>query len=101
MFGTVKYSWHFVGISEAAMISSGFDDIPTEAETRIQVRRRRAGVTRRLVTLAGIAPVPFASSSHEHSRELLQEASDNGMYHIRYGYLWYSMIAPQFLCFLF
>ena len=68
------------------MISSGCDDIPTEAETRSQVRRRRALVTRRSVPMAGIAPVPFASSSHERSRDLLEEASDDGMYHIRSGY---------------
>ena len=86
MFGTVKYSRYFIGVSKAAMISSGCDDNPTEAETRSQVRRRRAVVTRRLVPLAGIAPVPFASSSHERSRELLEEAFDNGMYHIRCGY---------------
>ena len=68
------------------MVSSDCDDIPTEAETRSQFRRRRAVVTRRLVPLAGIAPVLFASSSHERSRELLEEAFDNGMYHIRWGY---------------
>ena len=68
------------------MVSSGCDDIPTEAATRSQVRRRRAVVTRCLVTLAGIAPLPFAKSSHERSRELLEEAFDNGMYHLRCGY---------------
>ena len=83
MLGTVQYSWCFIGISEAAMTSSDCDDIPTEAETRSQVRRRRAHGTRRLVPLAGIAPVPFASSSHERSRELMEEAFDNGMYHFR------------------
>ena len=60
------------------MILSDCDDIPTEAETRSQVRRR-AVVTRRLVPLACFAPVLFASSSHERSRELLEEAFDNGM----------------------
>ena len=85
IFGTVEYSWNFIGITEAAMISPDFDDIPTEAETRSQDRRRRAVVTRRLVPLAGIAPVPFASSSHERSRELLEEAFDNGMYHFIWG----------------
>ena len=82
----VQYSWYFIGVREAAMISSGFDDIPTAAETRSQVRRRRDVVTRRLVPLAGVAPVPFASSSHERSREPLEEAFDNGMHHISCGY---------------
>ena len=90
-----------IGISEGAMISSDCDDIPTEAETRSQCRRRRAVVTRRLFPLAGAASVPFASSSHERSRELLEEAFDIGMYHIRCASLWCSNIAPHFLCFLF
>ena len=86
MFGTVEYSWYFIGVIEAAMISSGCDEIPTEAETRSQVRRRRAVVTRRLVPLTGIARVPFASSSQQRYRELLEEAFINCMYHIGCGY---------------
>ena len=82
------------------MISSDCDDIPTEAETRSQCRRRRAVVTRRLVPLAGGDSVPFAGSSHERSRELLEEAFDVGMYHIRCAYSWCSNIAPHFLCFV-
>ena len=68
------------------MISFGCDDIPTEAETRKQFRRRRAVVTRRLVPLTGSAPVPFASGSHERSPELLDEAFDKGMYRFRCRY---------------
>ena len=74
MFGTFEYFWYFIGVSEAAMISSDCDDIPTEVETRSQCRRPSVVVTRRLIPLAGSAPVPFASSSHECSRELLEEA---------------------------
>ena len=48
-----------MSVSEAALISFGCDDIRTEAETPCQVRRRRAIVTRRVVPLAGIGPVPF------------------------------------------
>ena len=86
MFGTVEYSWYFIGVSEAATISSGWDDIPTEAETRSPVQRRRSVVTKRLVPLAGIVAVPFASSSRERRRELLEEAFDKVMYHLRCGY---------------
>ena len=86
MFETVEYSWYFIGVSEAAMISSACDYIPTEAETRSQFRRRRAVVTRRLVPLAGTAPAPFSSSIHERSQELLEEAFHNGMYHRKCGY---------------
>ena len=70
MFGTFASVWYFIGVSEAVMISSGCDDIPTEAETRSQFRRWRAVVTRRLVPLAGIARVPFAGGILESSREL-------------------------------
>ena len=82
------------------MISSDCDDIPTEAETRSQCRRRRAVVTRRLVPLAGGASMPFGGSSHERSRELLEEAFDVGLYHIRCASSWCSYIAPRFLCFV-
>ena len=68
------------------MISSDCDDVPTEAETRSQCRRRRAVVTRRLVPLAGVSSVPLGGSSHERSRELLEEAFDVGMYRIRCTY---------------
>ena len=68
------------------MIFSSCDDISTEVETRRQCRRRSAVVTRRLVPLTGIAPVPFASSNQERNRELLEEAFDNGIYHIRCGF---------------
>ena len=83
MFETVDYLWYFICVSEAAMISSGWDDNPTKAETRSQFRqrRRRAVITRRLVPLAGSAPVPLAGTSGERSREVLEEAFNNGMYH--------------------
>ena len=100
MFGTIDFVWYFIGIGEGAMISSDCDDVPTEAETRNQCRRRRAVVTRRLVPLAGGSSVPFAGSSHERSRELLEEAFDVGMYHNRCTYSWGSNIAPPFLCFV-
>ena len=86
MFGIVEYSWYFIDIGEVATILLDCDDIPTEAETRSQLRRRRAVVTRRLVTWAGIARVPFASSSHERSPELLEAAFVNGRYQFRWEY---------------
>ena len=82
------------------MISSDCGDIPTEAETRSQCRRGRAVVARRLVPLAVSSSVPFAGSSFERSRELLEEAFDVGMYHIRCALSWCSNIAPHFLCFV-
>ena len=61
---------------------SDCDDVPTEVETRSRSGRRRAVVTRRFVPLAGSGSMPFPGSSHERSRELLEEAFDVGMYHI-------------------
>ena len=87
IFMMLSYVWSFIDIREAAMISSGCDDIRTEAETRIQFRRWRAVVTRPLVPLARSAPKLFASNSYQRSRELLGEAFDNGMYQISWGYL--------------
>ena len=75
--------WYFIGVSEVALGLSDCDDVPTEVETRSHRGHRRAVVTRRLVPLAGGASMPFAGSSHERSRELLEEAFDVGMYHIR------------------
>ena len=86
MFGTVEYLWFFICVSEAAMISSDCDDIPAEVETRSQFRRRHAVVTRSLVPPSGSAPVPLASTSRERSVELLEEAFDNGMYHVSWEY---------------
>ena len=83
MFGTFAYIQFMIGVSEAPMISSGCDDIPIEAETRSQFRRRRAVVTRRLVPFAGSAPVPLASINHGRRRKLLEEAFNNGMNRFR------------------
>ena len=79
-FNDIRYS---IGVSDGALGLSDCDDVPTEVETRSQCGRRRAVVTRRFVPLAGGASMPFPSSSHERSRELLEEAFDVGMYHIR------------------
>ena len=56
-----------IDVCEAALISSGGDDVPTEVETRCRSRRRLAVVTRRFVSPAGCAPVPLASASRDRS----------------------------------
>ena len=58
LLGTIVYA--FIGVSEAATISFGSDDIPTEVETRSQSRRRRTVVKGRLVPFAGSVPMPLA-----------------------------------------
>ena len=79
MFRTFEYFWYFIGVSEAAMIPSSCDDVPTEDETRNQCRRRSVVVTRRLVPLVGSAPVRLASRNHKRSQDLLEQAFGNGM----------------------
>ena len=74
--------WYSIGVSDGALGLSDCDDVPTEVETRSRSGRRRAVVTRRFVPLAGSGSMPFPGSSHERSRELLEEAFDVGMYHI-------------------
>ena len=76
IFGTFAYFWYFIGVSEAAMTSIVCDEIPTEAEKRSQFRRRRA---------VSSAPVPLARTNRKRSGEPLEEASDNGMNHFRWG----------------
>ena len=73
------------GPVEASLVCSGGGEISAEAETRSQTRRRRAAVTRRLVTFAVSGPVPIASDSRERSWELLEKAFDNAMYCFEWG----------------
>ena len=71
-------------VSEADIISFVCDDIPTEVETQSQSsRRRRAVVTRRLISLTGSAPMLLASASLKRSQQLLEEAFDSALYHFR------------------
>ena len=77
-----------IGVSEAAMISSDGDEISIEVKTGSQSRRRSAVETRSLDPLAGNAPVPLAGASRERSRELLEEAFENDMYHFRRRYFY-------------
>ena len=100
MFGAFDDVWYSIGVSDGAMGVSDCDDVPTEVETRSRSGRRRAVVTRRFVPLAGGASMPFPGSSHERSRELLEEAFDVGMYHSRctFGML---QDCSSFWCLLF
>ena len=97
MFGTFAYVRYFIGISYAAMISSGCDDIPTEAETWSQFRRRRAVVTQRSVPFAGSLSVPLASTTRKRSRDLLEEAFQNCLCHFRWGYFVSFLDCSSFL----
>ena len=74
-----------LGVSEAAAKFAGSADIPTEVETRSQCRCRRAVLKRRLIPLAGSAPVPFVSTSRQRSQKMLENAFDRSMYLVRWG----------------
>ena len=98
--------WYIFGIltvpAEAAVVCSGSGDISTEAETRSQIRRRRAIVTRRLMPLCHSALFSVASGSHERSREVLEEAFVNGVYCVKWrSFLWCSITVPDFCNFSF
>ena len=50
----------------------------TEAEVRHMRRRKHAVITRRLVPLSGEEPCHIGSGSLERSREMLEQAFDDG-----------------------
>ena len=50
----------------------------TEAEVRHMRRRKHAVITRRFVPLSGQEPGPVEFRSRERSRELLEQAFDDG-----------------------
>ena len=51
----------------------------TEAEVRHKRRRKRAVITRRFVPFSGQEPGPVEFVTHERSRELLEQAFDDGI----------------------
>ena len=53
-------------------------DVSTEAEVRHKKRRRQAVIIRRFMPLSGQEPGPVEFGSRERSRELLQQAFDDG-----------------------
>ena len=72
----------FVGPIEVPTVGLGEGDISTEAETRRQRRSRSARISRRLVPLARSASASIDFSGRDHSRTLLEQAFDDGAYHL-------------------
>ena len=68
----------FSGPLEVPAIEFGEGDISTEAETRRQRRSRSARISRRLVPLARSASASIDFSGRDHSRALLEQASEVG-----------------------
>ena len=58
--------------------SSGAGDVPTEAELRHKKRRRQVVTTGRFLPLLGQEPGRVGFGSRERSRELLEQAFDDG-----------------------
>ena len=74
------------GPIEVPEVEFGEGDISTEAETRRQKRSRRAIISRRLVPLARSASASKDFSGRDHSRTLLEQVSDDGMYRLGWGF---------------
>ena len=71
----------FSGPIEVPAVEFGEGDISTESETRRQRRSRSARISRRLVPLARRASASIDFSGRDHTRTLLEQALDDGMYH--------------------
>ena len=75
------------GPREVPTVDFGEGDISTEAETRKQRRSISARISRRLVHLARSASASVDFSGRDHSRTLLKQAFDNGMYDLEWRFL--------------
>ena len=71
---------------EIPAVAFGEGDISTEAETRRQRRSRSAKNSRHLVPLARSASASVDFSGRRHSRVLLGQAFDDGMYRLKRGF---------------
>ena len=71
-------SFSFPGAADDIPCFSGAGDVLTEAEARQKTRQKRAVITCRFVALSGQQPDPVEFGSHERSREMLEQAFDDG-----------------------
>ena len=72
----------FSGSIEFPAVEFGEGDISTEVESRTQRRSRSDRISCRLVPLAQSASASIDFSGHDHSRTLLEQAFDDGMYRL-------------------
>ena len=68
----------FLGPIDDVQCFSGAGDVSTEAEVRHKRRQKHAVITRSFVPLSGQQPGPTEIGSHERSRDLLEQALDDG-----------------------
>ena len=76
--GTFYYSFFFAGAAGDVPCFYRAGNMSTEAEVRHKRRRKHAVITLRFVPLSGQEPGPVEFGSHERSRELLEQAFDDG-----------------------
>ena len=90
----------FSGPADVPVAFFGEWEILTEAQTKRQRRSRCARITRRLVPLARGASTSIDFSSRDHSPILLEQAFNDGMYQLKWGYfLWCFLNSLVFFCF--
>ena len=73
----------FSGPIEFPGVVFGGGEISTEVETRRQRRSRSARISRRFVPLVRSASASIDLSGPDHSQTLLEQAFDDGMYHLK------------------
>ena len=75
---TIFQGFSFAGSAGVVPCFSGAGVVSTEADVRHKKRRKHAVITLRFVPLSGQEPGPNESGSRERSRELLEQAFDDG-----------------------
>ena len=75
---TIRFCFSFPGAASDGPCFSRAGDVSTEVEVRHKRRRMQAVITRRFVPLSGQEPGPVGFGSREWSRELLEQAFDDG-----------------------
>ena len=73
--------FHLCSFSGPIEVPAVEGDISTEVETRRQRRSRSTRISRGLVPLARSASASIDFPGRDHSRALLEQAFDDGMYH--------------------
>ena len=76
--GTFYYGCSLAGVAGVVPCFSGAYDALIEAEVRHKRRRNNAVIIRRFVPLSNQEPGPVWFGSHERSREMLEQAFDDG-----------------------
>ena len=68
------------GLVEVPVLDFGEGDISIKAEIKRQMRSRSERISHRLVRLARSSSASIDFLGRDHSRTLLEQAFDNGMY---------------------